>query len=381
MEKINKDNYKKEIFNNITNKHPFSFSKNELIISHKNSLEKILSSVKKCQLDYLSNKESLKEKENITNAKQILLLFKEKLHYMLNKKNKLHEQLKSENENKKKNIQKILFIDEEKKSEENYKNKKVNASEINQLKMLNFEIENKIRSNDFLIAQKNKIIRADPLYFKEKNEIYLNSDNNNKVSDILNNDIDSIKKKLMASTKLKEEKENKIKLISNQIDDLKDIFEENKIVKCNDIENNYKEELKYDIVTTTISAANNNINNNIIKNISETNNDKTEYKKGNEDTENDENLQQSFHSSLYTDILSIDDDKINNENELGVIIKHDKININQLNLSNDNINTDNTNYISNKGILNNEFNNIFNINYIERRIQTDNFIFLNLSDN
>ena len=381
MEKINKDNYKKELFSNIINKQPFSYSKNELIISHKNSLEEILLYVKNCQLDYLSNKESLKEKENITNAKQVLLLLKEKLHYMLNKKNKLHDQLKSENENKKKSIQKILFIDEEKKSEENYKNKKVNASEINQLKMLNFEIENKIRSNDFLIAQKNKIIRADPLYFKEKNEIYLNSDNNNKVSDILNNDIDSIKKKLMVSTKLKEEKENKIKLISNQIDDLKDIFEENKIVKCNDIENNYKEELKYDIVTTTINAANNNINNNIIKNISETNNDKTEYKKGNEDTENDENLQQSFHSSLYTDILSIDDDKINNENELGVIIKHDKININQLNLSNDNINTDNTNYISNKGILNNEFNNIFNINYIERRIQTDNFIFLTLSDN
>ena len=381
MEKINKDKYKKELFSNIINKQPFSYSKNELIISHKNSLEEILLYVKNCQLDYLSNKESVKEKGNITNAKQILLLFKEKLHYMLNKKNKLHEQLKSENENKKKNIQKILFIDEEKKSEENYKNKKVNASEINQLKMLNFEIENKIRSNDFLIAQKNKIIRADPLYFKEKNEIYLNSDNNNKVSDILNNDIDSIKKKLMVSKKLKEEKENKIKLISNQIDDLKDIFEENKIVKCNDIENNYKEELKYDIVTTTISAENNNINNNIIKNISETNNDKTEYKRGNEDTENDENLQQSFHSSLYTDSLSIDDDKINNENELGVIIKHDKININQLNLSNDNINTDNTNYISNKGILNNEFNNIFNINYIERRIQTDNFIFLTLSDN
>ena len=390
MAKIYKENYKKEILNNSINKQPFSFSKkNELIISHKNFLEEILLSVKNCQLDYLSKKESVKEKANLANDKPMLLLFKEKLHYILNKKNKLHEQLKSENENKKKKIQKILFINEEKENEVNYKNKKVSSSEINQLKMLNFEIENKIRSNDFLIAEKSKIIKSSTFYFKEKNEIYLNFNDNNKVLDILYKDLVGIKKKLIFSTKLKEEKEKKIKIISNQIDDLKDIFEEDKIDKYNDTKNNYKEDLNYNF-ETTITLEKNNINpnnnksfdnNNIIKNTPHKNNNKAQYKMGSEDSNNYENIQQSFHSSLYTDSLSIDNTIVNKENELGTIIKYDKININQLDLSNDNINTDNTNYNSIKGILNDEFKNTINVNYIEKRNQGDNLIFLNLSDN
>ena len=390
MAKIYKENYKKEILNNSINKQPFSFSKkNELIISHKNFLEEILLSVKNCQLDYLSKKESVKEKKNLANDKQMLLLFKEKLNYILNKKNKLHEQLKSENENKKKKIQKILFINEEKENEVNYKNKKVNSSEINQLKMLNFEIENKIKSNDFLIAEKSKIIKSGPFYFKEKNEIHLNFTDNNKVLNILNKDLDAIKKKLIFFTKLKEEKEKKIKIISNQIDDLKDIFEEDKIDKYNDTRNNYKEDLNYNI-ETTITLENNNINpnnnksfdnNNLIKNIPYKNNNKDEYKMGSEDSNNYENMQQSFHSSLYTDSLSIDNTIVNKENEFGTIIKYDKVNVDQLNLSNDNINTDNTNYNSIKGILNDEFRKTFNVNYTEKRNQGDNLIFLDLSDN
>ena len=391
MAKIYKENYKKEILNNSINKQPFSFSKkNELIISHKNFLEEILLSVKNCQLDYLSKKESVKEKENLANDKQMLLLFKEKLHYILNKKNKLHEQLKSENENKKKKIRKILFINEEKENEVNYKNKKFSSSEINQLKMLNFEIENKIKSNDFLIAEKSKIIKSGLFYFKEKNEIHLNFTDNNKVLDILNKDLDAIKKKLIFYTKLKEEKEKKIKIISNQIDDLKDIFEEDKIDKYNDTRNNYKEDLNYNI-ETTITLENNNINpnnnnksfdnNNLIKNIPYKNNNKPEYKMGSEDSNNYENMQQSFHSSLYTDSLSIDNTIVNKENEFGTIIKYDKVNVDQLNLSNDNINTDNTNYNSIKGILNDDFKKTFNVNYTEKRNQGDNLIFLDLSDN
>ena len=285
---------------------------------------------------------------------------------------------------------KILFINEEKENEVNYKNKKFSSSEINQLKMLNFEIENKIKSNDFLIAEKSKIIKSGPFYFKEKNEIYLNFTDNNKVLNILNKDLDAIKKKLIFYTKLKEEKEKKIKIISNQIDDLKDIFEEDKIDKYNDTRNNYKEALNYNI-ETTITLENNNINpnnnnksfdnNNLIKNIPYKNNNKPEYKMGSEDSNNYENMQQSFHSSLYTDSLSIDNTIVNKENEFGTIIKYDKVNVDQLNLSNDNINTDNTNYNSIKGILNDEFRKIFNVNYTEKRNQGDNLIFLDLTDN
>ena len=119
----------------------------QVITSHKKSLEEILSSIKKCQLNILSKSETTKD--NIKNTKQILFLLKEKLNNILSEKNKLHGILKLRNETKKIEIQKKVFTKPEEKA------KNIDCSDINQLKMLNFQIENIIKKNDFLISQKS----------------------------------------------------------------------------------------------------------------------------------------------------------------------------------------------------------------------------------
>ena len=211
----------------------FSDRCNKLLFSHKSSLENILKQIKNCQLDYISNKST--KNKNISNAKQILLSFKNSLNSLFNEKNQIYQYYKKENEIKKTNIQKFLFPNhfETEETEKNKKiiNDKICYSEINQLKILNFQIENEIQNVDNSIYQKSSIIyMIKTNIFFINNEIYCNykTKNISEVSDILHDDIKEKRKIFINTAKTKFEKDMEIKLLLMKKEFLKDKIRRNK---------------------------------------------------------------------------------------------------------------------------------------------------------
>jgi hypothetical protein len=233
---------------------------------------------------------------------------------------------------------------------EDYDNKIYNK-ELNQIKSLNFEIENKIKYIVFSIKQKNIIIKAKSLFDNEKKLInkkdkfkyYLN------ISNIFEYNMKNITKQLEEINKLNMEKKIKLDLMSNKIFNLKNMIKDYKKIK-NKNKKNENEKLN-EFLKTTVTIS----NIDIIGNKNKDNIDK-EYDK------------ESFHSSLYTDSFSI------NKEEQLYLTKTNKNIGEKLNLSNDLINTDNSNdiHFSDKTIYNNGYNNT---------ISDGNYIFSNISDN
>ena len=209
--------------------------------SQKSSLELILSLVKNNQLEYFS---ANYRKNKI---KKILASFKDNLNSILKKKNKEYNLLRTENENTKLELQKKIFKDtedyEEDKNKEKEKEKENSyRNETEQLKNLNFEIENEIKNIDFLINQKNKInssIKSISLN-KEIFYCYKNHKNISEVSDILNNDIDQIKKKHNNALNENEKKKREINSLLNKIELTKEAIDDkfnNSIVQEEYVEN------------------------------------------------------------------------------------------------------------------------------------------------
>ena len=189
--------------------------------SQKSSLETLLDFVKKCQMKYITNK-------SINNTKEILIYLKNHLHSNLNKKNKIYDSLKNKNEMKKTEIQEKMIYGSES-TEESVKEIGSIYSEINQLKILNFQIENEIKNTDFLITHK-----SNKTYNKENNEIICNHNSESiiKNSNIFNNILNYNKNKLVDINKETLETKNEIQSITNQISNLKNKIKELKF-KCN----------------------------------------------------------------------------------------------------------------------------------------------------
>lgn len=168
-------------------------TKKDILFSHKLSLEFLLNLIKANQLEYISTQ----PKKNF--LKLFLTSFKDNLESKLHKKNKIYKSLKLDNKSIKARIQKKIFS-HKKNSDEKSNEKNLNsANEIEQLKNLNFQIENEIRNIDFLIEHKNKMklnIKISSLN-RERDTVfydYKNDKNISKVSDALNEK--SNKKKL-----------------------------------------------------------------------------------------------------------------------------------------------------------------------------------------
>lgn len=133
--------------------------KEEFLYSHKSSLEILLSAIKKAQISYLSNISSKNEiKINIKNLKELLTELRENLNSMLKEQNSKVGYFQTQLSKQKSSIQKELFFE----NNNNKKNKnKVKFSlfqnlktEMDQLKILNFQAQNDIESID------NKILKA-----------------------------------------------------------------------------------------------------------------------------------------------------------------------------------------------------------------------------
>ena len=306
--------------------------KKEIFFSHKSSLEKTLRLIKKLQINYIFNAEN--DKKNTRIIKELLLSFKNKLINSMEDKQKIYDLKKDEKEKKKKEVKKNTW------SEKHY------SSETEQLKLLGFEIENKIKSIDFEIERKNIILTNEPIGQKAKETIInYNNKSSSKVTDLLVDNLSLIQSYKENIIELRNETEKQINIISNKISEFKNINKKNLDIKDNSNKNNDNcNETSYILVKTT----------NALSDLDEDNNN-IDYNK--------ENDKQSFHSSLYTDSFSINKEEfVSNKNNENIV--------NTLNLSNDNINTDNSNN-----------NSVKTISFKEKRNLVENYIFANMSDN
>ena len=225
--------------------------KEPILINRKTSLETLLKILKKFQISYFSNNKKLSQK-------QMLLSLKDNLNLLLEDKNKTFNYLKTQNEIKKKKIQKILYHSSKETKQKHYDlisdNTKVTSylCERNQLETLNFQIKNEIEKTEFLI-RKNKdiisIIKSIPFYFEENKEIFCsnNYENYKNISLFFMDIIRNIRKKFINIVKEKMQKDIEIKTLSDQINHIKeniDEFDENGHRKYIDSEEIIQEESK-----------------------------------------------------------------------------------------------------------------------------------------
>ena len=360
----------------------FINKENEYIFSHKNALEILLNIIKKNQIALISEF-SLEDKNTIL-LKQRLYLLKDKLNILLKEKIRKKIQLEEENETLKnegiENIFSTYEVVEEKKAKNFKEKEKIYPSELDKIKTLNFEIENKIKKIDFLIKRKKKIAKSKPDEIGDL-EIYCGykKKTNQKARDIFTNSMKKVNEEYNEINGKSERVEIEKGLIKNQISYLKKRKEERMGLKCLSSENIFIK----NILEVPNANSNKNKNERIKRKSFQEECLTTENKLKtirclsfdqlnqnnilNEEQKNDDNEdikeKGSFHSSLYTDNLSKEDSfelDIEEEND-------DKIP--SSNISNDNINTE---YNSDKAMSNDAKNNNLENEKIN---QCDNFIF------
>lgn len=222
------------------------YRKKESLFIQKNTLRQILSQIKYCLIDSLSNK-TTRNKNIIT--KEILTTFKDNLILMLEEKNKIYNSYRKEKikiyKKKSDNLKNREYIDFEKTNDSEANkiidNQKLLNSDVSQLNLLNFLIENEIKKIDSLIeqhSQTNLYIKTLPVYIFEKNEVFCSTNNENlsKISDILNKDRKRKIKKFINIVNKKTKQQNEAKSLSKKIENLKNkIKYKNKYIKNEEI--------------------------------------------------------------------------------------------------------------------------------------------------
>lgn len=421
---------------------PSAFNEaDDILSSSKSSLETLLVLIKNCQLDYISNKSS--KKSYLSNTKQILSFLKDNLKSNLNEKNKTYDFLKNKNEIKKKELQEKIFSESVSTTDMGSDVTKIH-SEKNQLKLLNFQIENEIKNTDFLISQKSNLT-----YNKENKEVFCNYINGDilKVSNILNENLNDNQNKFIDTKKEKIDKKNEIKSLTEQIShlkekikELKEIKEKEKInkdaisakridistkgtdnvyTKCEKnieektnksekiiIDNKWKKRLieknilkgekfqrKNRVNSKTINQKMINNINNVIKNYLNkkkiVNNKQISKKDININKNNDKKSKRLVEYSLHSFNSSIDSNSLscghNNRmliQEIELMEKKNKLIYPPFNLSDDGSNTDNSNNSSNRSGSKHKYNeNNSALNEKEKTGDEEEYIFAIMSDN
>ena len=152
---------------------------------------------------------------------------------MLKDKNKLYKNNKEKFDGKKRDIQKLIFpnyVDTEK--NDTLGNKKLHSSETNQLKILNFQIENEISNTDSLIQRHNQKIyeiKSNPFFTSDEYEIYGNNYKNLLiVLNILNEKINKSRRNLIDIVNKKTGQDMEINTLSIKKEYLQEIIKNNK---------------------------------------------------------------------------------------------------------------------------------------------------------
>ena len=191
----------------------------ELFINHKSNLEIILYNIKSTQISLLSTKNKL-------NIKKLLLSLKKNLNYISYNQNLKLNFYQKEINNKKNNIRNILFDENDKKNCAKIQNL---LSDIDVLKIENFKIEQKIEEINNVINKKNNDYNYTKLclpynYFDEK-ENFVNFSENQKffplIIKLLNNKITSSQKKYRKILFAKQEQNDELESISNNLAEIK----------------------------------------------------------------------------------------------------------------------------------------------------------------
>ena len=203
----------------------------QILTNHKSSLTKLFSTLKNFQNDYFS-------KETNTNKINLLKKSLTKLHSNLTsmKKEKMKQLhiLEATNENEKSTIQKSLFPDNENNTNDTDDLYTSFIRQKNDLKALNFKIQNEIEKTRIIIEIKNKIysyIKHIPFYLNLNRDIYckINKEDTEKVSEILKNIRNSVKNTFISTVKEKMETDLEINSVKFKIKFIKDNITNNKL--------------------------------------------------------------------------------------------------------------------------------------------------------
>ena len=188
--------------------------KKDISFSRKFSMESLLDTVKKFQINLIDNNH---QKLNIINTKVLLSLFKDCLSNELNKKRKIYDKIHKQNDKKKRSIRHMI------KTNNGNLNNSINyKKEAEQLKYINFNIENEIKKIDFTIKEKKALKNLE--YLENQDEkIYcdLNDKNIFETINIMKNEKNILNQIFINLSKEKEKSDNEIK----NINDIKSILE------------------------------------------------------------------------------------------------------------------------------------------------------------
>ena len=205
----------------------FLDSKIKSLISHKSSIETLLNLIKRFQFDCISGNSMVNDNKK---TKAILLELKEKLSNNLKKKTKIFKINKRELEEKKEELHREILSNTEK------ENNKINyIKEVEQLRFINFNIENQIKSVDFKIKEKSIINENKSEYsgFLPNKKIYC--DQHKKIKsealEIMKEDKQELKQQLIELTIKNTQNEEEINNIELKISNLKKKIKEKKIPK------------------------------------------------------------------------------------------------------------------------------------------------------
>ena len=203
----------------------------QILTNHKSSLTKLFSTLKNFQNDYFS-KETNTNKINL--LKKSLTKLQSNLTSMKKEKMKQLHILETTNENEKSTIQKSLFPDNENNTNDTDDLYTSFIRQKNDLKALNFKIQNEIEKTRIIIEIKNKIysyIKHIPFYLNLNRDIYckINKEDTEKVSEILKNIRNSVKNTFISTVKEKMETDLEINSVKFKIKFIKDNITNNKL--------------------------------------------------------------------------------------------------------------------------------------------------------
>ena len=200
----------------------------QILFNHKSSLEVLINIIKSFQNEYFT------KENNKINAKQMLTLLKNNLSFMKSEKMKKLDYLKLKIENNKKILQNNLFYDSNSSLTAKINNIKLEKNQNypfvikkNELKLINFQLENDIQKTDYLIEQKNQIylyIKSIPFFLDTNQEKFCNNnlDNLEIISDILYNITRNVRENFINVVKEKMKTELELNTVSYQLNTLRD---------------------------------------------------------------------------------------------------------------------------------------------------------------
>ena len=301
--------------------------KQEILESHKSSLEKILKLIKESIFKIILN-ENNKNNKSLEEAKEMLIELNHTLNYKLEEKKinmDFFENLISE---KKSAITNKIFVDKNKSGKyKNSKNQKIYnlISELDLLKTLNFKAKNDIKFiNNTIISNTNEYnflkLYIPNSILLEKETICTQQKYYPIVTKILHKKLEEIHEKFKEITSAKQKQNKLIENINNNLVDLKNSIQRRKYNYYPNMKEIIKEESK-EYSKTVLNITVNNINN--VNNIISKYNRNSKYKKKEDEKgedikedDNDEIKENDNDICNQGDPSSISSDENSNNNKI-----------------------------------------------------------------